>query len=399
MRLFFVGCRPGSTLETTLQQHSLVHELRTLAAIGVGQTDLIVWKLQSPQELSHLKNVRLSHPQAWIALVIPDAWLSTPNHYADILGNLEKDDVWLESSWENGFWIALQRALQSRVVRSREAALQAEVEKIREEQDALLKASTSLIERLEQSVEMASQVHRKMYPRFSPDVPGVQVFSKYLPASGTGGDYFDIFEFGDKKRFGFLLADGTSHRTAAALLSVLLRLRLDDLKGQFSDSASFVRHLNNAILAELPKSTGTLKLAYGVFDRSSLNLDLTLAGALHPRIFSKHTVTEVQATSNGPLTQSDTEWKSVQIQMQPGQTFVLFSDGLEQAWGGGTGKIDAFLDSAKTLSDPLEVRNRLLAEVDALKTRAPLKDDLTFILLNVDEKALYVQPAIPLKRR
>jgi phosphoserine phosphatase RsbU/P len=399
MKLLFIACPPSKELQLALDHHGLVSESVPSLAQAGQKAELIAWKVSEPRDLAHLTQLRSVQKNAWIALVVPDGWLRDTNLYSSLLAAEDKDDVWLESSWENGFWLGVQRAVQNRASRNREQKLQAELENIKREQEALVASSTALVEKLEGDVDMASQVHRKMYPRFSPDVPGVEVYSKYLPASGTGGDYFDIFEFGDKRRFGLLLADGSSHKSAASLLSVLLKVRLDDLRGKFSDSASFVKHLNDAVLGEQPMSPGTLKLTYAVFDRASLQLELTSAGGIAPRLWREGEVQTLPVASNPTMTDAQHVWKSATHQLKPGDTLLLYSDGLEQGLPKTRGGVDGFL---RAVGDPgtdaLELRNRLLAEVDTFRSAEALPDDLTFILLNVDSRALFLRPTATLRK-
>lgn len=399
MKLLFIACPPSKALQLALDHHGLVNESVPSLGQAAQKAELIVWKVSEPRDLTRLPQLRGGQKSAWIAVVVPDLWLQDSSLYSALLAAEDKDDVWLESSWESGFWIGLQRAVQSRASRHREQKLQAELEGIKKEQEALVASSTALVEKLEGDVDIATQVHRKMYPRFSPDVPGVEVYSKYLPASGSGGDYFDIFEFGDKRRFGLLLADGSSHKSAASLLSVILKVRLDDLRGRFADSASFVKHLNDAVLAEQPKSPGTLKLSYGVFDRGSLQLEMTCAGGLAPRLWREGVVQVLPVSSNPALTDGEHEWKSVTHQLQPGDTLLLYSDGLEQGLPKTRGGVDGFL---RAVGDPgtdaLELRNRLLAEVDTFRSAQALPDDLTFILLSVDARALFLRPTATLRK-
>jgi sigma-B regulation protein RsbU (phosphoserine phosphatase) len=399
MKLLFIACPPSAELQQALDHHGLHSESVPFLGQAAQKAELITWKISSPKDLATLKQLRAVQKDAWIAVVVPDNWLRDTNLYSALLAAEDKDDVWLETQWESGFWLGLQRAVQSRASRHREQKLQSELESIKKEQEQLVASSTALVEKLEGDVGIAAQVHRKMYPRFSPDVPGVEVYSKYLPASGSGGDYFDIFEFGDKRRFGLLLADGSSHKSAAALLSVLLKVRLDDLRGRFSDSASFVKHLNDAVLGEQPKSTGTLKLTYAVFDRASLQLEITSAGGIAPRLWREGEVETLAAQANPMLTDADYAWTSTSHQLKPGDTLLLYSDGLEKGLPKVRGGVDGFLRSVGDPgTDALELRNRLLAEVDTFRSAEALPDDLTFILLSVDARALFLRPTATLKR-
>lgn len=390
MKLLFIGCRPSAPLDEAMRKQKI--EMAFAPSVSTAElAEVVAWKLGSVKEFTELPALRRRLPKAWIAVIIPETWLKDPETYSQLLGASEKNDVWFETNWEATFWLALQRAVQNKVSHQREMHMEAELEQIKAEQEALL-------EKLEKDAQLTREVHEKLYPRFSPDIPGVELFSKYLPASGPGGDYFDVFEFGDRRRFGLLLADAFAHRTAASLLTALLKVRPEELRGAFADSAKFMAHLNAAILAELPNAQGSMQLAYGVFDRGSLQMDLTCAGTFTPRVFDGEQWERLEVETNPPLVvEGQPDFQSLTIQFKPGNRFLLHSDGLEAALPVKTGGLDAFLKKNQS-ADALGVRNALLGEIDNYRSTLALADDITFILLNVDPKALYVSPVSPLRK-
>lgn len=390
MKLLFIGCRPSTPLDEAMRQQKI--EMAFSPSVSAAQpAEVVAWKIGAVEEFAQLVDLRRRFPKAWIAVIVPESWLKDPDVYSQLLGATEKNDVWFDTNWEATFWLALQRAVQNKVTHHREMRMEAELEQIKREQEALL-------EKLEKDAQLTREVHEKLYPRFSPDIPGVELFSKYLPASGSGGDYFDVFEFGDRRRFGLLLADAFAHRTAASLLTALLKVRPEELRGTYADSSKFMAHLNTAIMAELPNAQNSMQLAYGVFDRGSLQMDLTCAGTFTPRIFDGHQWARLELEPNPALVvEGQPEFQSITIQFKPGDRFLLHSDGLEAALPVKTGGLDAFLRMNEK-ADALGVRNALLGEIDNYRSTLALADDITFILLNVDANALYVSPATPLRR-
>jgi serine phosphatase RsbU (regulator of sigma subunit) len=335
------------------------------------------------------------NPHAWIALIVSEQWLADSQLYAQLLAAEEKDDVWLESSWESSFWLGIQRAVQSRASLHRERNLQRELETIQASQEHLVQASSDLVKKLESDTQLATDIHRKFYPRFSPDVPGVEVLSKYLPASGKGGDYFDLFEFGDQRKFGILLADSESHRAAASLLSALLKVRLDDLKAKYPDSPSFIQHLKEAVEKEGASPTEDLHLLYGVFDRATLQLEMTFAGSFSPRIWRESAWLAVSPETNPSLLRSTPgSWKGTPIHLQAGDTLLLFSDGMVKAFGS---RFESILSTIEKAQNPHDLRNQLLALLHAADQASPLADDVTFILVSVDPNAAALRPVTHLR--
>jgi len=395
MNILFLECTPQEDLAEELSEKGLEIQIEQSPEDADTRCDVVVWKLQAPAQLKRISDLRARFPQAWISLVVPDGWLADPELYADLLNAADKNDVWPESHWQPGFWLGLQRAIQFRVVAQQRLDLQEDLDHFREEQEEVLKKSAALVKLFESDTALVSDLHRRLYPRFSPDVPGVQVFSKYLPASGPGGDYFDIFEFADKRRFGLLLADSDTHRAAANLLSLLMSVRLEELRGKFSDSAAFVTHLNNGLMAAEKGKGQSLRLLYAIFDRGTLRLDLTVAGDLSGYLVRADERVTLGPQKNPPLgAPVDTTWQSISLELKPGDTLFFHTNGLPAALGSGQNGIENVLSGLEALQDPLEVRNELLARIEAARSQKPLPDDTTFVMLCVDANALFLRPTL-----
>ncbi|MBY0369786.1 SpoIIE family protein phosphatase, partial [bacterium] len=360
--------------------------------------DIVLWKLEKPSQIKRLPALRTRFERAWIAAIVPDDWLQNPETYADLLNCQEKNDVWMESLWEIGFWLGLQRAIQFRLVSQERTDFQEELEQFKEDQEEVLKKSAELVALFEKDSALTSDLHHRLYPRFTPDVPGVQVLSKYLPASGPGGDYFDLFEFADKRHFGLLLADSDTHRAAANLLSVLLSVRHEDLRGKFSHSQALVEYLQSGLLASEKGKGQPVRLLYGIFDRATLRFDLTVAGDIQGYLVRPSERKLVSPQDNPPLGSAGAKWKSHTWDLKPGDTLFFHTNGLPAALAHSGQKVEKVLEDLEALQDPRQVRNELLARIEAGRVKKALPDDTTFVLLSVDAKAMYLRPTLAINQ-
>jgi serine phosphatase RsbU (regulator of sigma subunit) len=393
MKLLFLDCQISKDLKEALAENRIAFE--TQSATSVPSTPdfaLVICRIgPADKSLSVLKDLKRQHPHSWMVLIVEDHWLKEPSLYQLLLASAEKDDVWLASSWENSFWMNLQRAVQNRASRLREQLLQKELEQIKLAQEALIASSTALVEKMEKSAALTLEAHRKLTPRFSPDVAGVEVLSKYVPASGPGGDYFDLFEYGDKRRFGFLLADSQTHQAAASLLSALLAVRLDELRARFTDSSTFVQHLGQAVATS--RSVAGISLLYGVFDRASLEIDLCCAGQWPVWLWRDGDWSLVPVNANPELTSAaQEEWRRTQISLKAGDTVFLFSDGFQKRFQSRKEGVPGILKAIRDSKSPAEARNRLLAEIALEGERSEPQDDLTLLFICIDSKAHALRP-------
>jgi serine phosphatase RsbU (regulator of sigma subunit) len=218
---------------------------------------------------------------------------------------------------------------------------------------------------------------------------------KYLPAAGLGGDYYDIFEMGDRKHFGVLIADSKTHGMAAALLSVLLKTRIEEMKDRFPESRAFVEYLNAEIQQMNQKALSQLALLYGIFDRSTLTFRYTSAGHLKPLLWRGGRPEPLPPVSNPPLGGVDRfAFRECAVTLRPGDLLIFHTDGLEgpltDRHPSAFEKMVEILKDKEPRPDPLDVQNELMALVDRSIERKPLEDDLTMIHLSIDEKTLYI---------
>ena len=258
MRFLFLGLTPPAGLEQVLLTHGFSIETAKRTPDpkdikGSPSYDLIAYAPRSLTSLKDVEKLRSLFPKAWIALVIERAWLKEAASQNILLKCEEKNEIWLTDSWTQTFWFSVQAMINRQKLIEENAALEEECQQLKASYAELSTTSDKLIQQLEKDVGLATHIQRSLMPKVSPQIPGVSISVKYIPAAGAGGDYYDIFEFGDRKRFGVLMADSKTHGMAASLLSVLLKVRLEEMKDRFPDSKSFVEFLNRQ-MQELHKN-------------------------------------------------------------------------------------------------------------------------------------------------
>jgi len=391
MRLLFVGIKPGETLGKVLLTNGF--EVATRPKFQSGETfDLVAFHPKNVGQLKTLTEIRTAMPQAWVAAVIDKKQIKDAAFVNELLRLDVKNEVWLLESWESTFWFSLQSFFGHKRVVNDRTLYQQECESLKRQINELSSRSNHLLQQFERDVGLAANIQRSILPKVSPLIPGISLAVKYVPAAGVGGDYYDIFEFGDKKRFGFLMADSKTHGLAAALLSVLLKVRLEEMKDRFPDSRSFVDFLNKEIQEVHQKDMASMSLLYGILDRSSLMFQYTVAGTIRPLLWRLGEAPPLAIAGNPPLGGVDHyAFRENIIRLMPGDLLVFHTDGLEGPFGPTPqDAILNFLKSSTPNPDPQELRNELMAKIDHQLEKEPLKDDVTLIQMAVDDRAMYL---------
>lgn len=240
------------------------------------------------------------------------------------------------------------------------------------------------LDRIQRELFTAGEIQKGLMPRRQPDVPGYSVFGLSNPSKQVGGDYFDFQSMGDGK-LAFCLGDVAGKGMPAALLMCNLQAII---RGQT---------LSNANPSECLEATNTLvyyntpadrfvSLFFGILDPTRHTITFANAGHQPPMLFRPDRSLQHLPIGNLVLgVKRDVAYDTQELVLQPGETLVLFSDGIVEATAAdGTffdddRLIDAVTQKLDRATD--EIASAVLARVDAFLQGQPPQDDLTLLLI------------------
>lgn len=389
MNIYIIGLTCPPLLSKMLATHGF-----TVHSRGPSSKDsdaFLAWiSIKNKQDITVLSHLRKRLPNAWLVAVVPKSWLGIETHVS-LLTQSAKDDVATHEEWLTRFWFVLQIALNHRKRITEIARLTKDGQALARQIHGISDRASCLVTQLEKNLELAESIQRSLLPKFTPEIAGVNLCVKYLPAAGAGGDYYDVFEFGDKRRFGFLLADSKTHGIAALLLSILLKVRLEEMKERFRETRTFVDFINRELVQNHRKEMATLNLLYGILDRHSLAFEFTVAGNLNPFLV-RHGKGETMAGSHPPLGSVDHyAYRESRLTLKPGDLLILHTDGLTEplrSHRGISGVIEKLSEFSTT--DPLRVQNEILGHLHSFAETRAVSDDITLVQIQVLENTLYL---------
>jgi len=389
MRIYLAGLRLTHTL-----RRAMIASGVTLVEKPAAGVDLIGFAPRSLTLLDEARALREAAPGAHLCIAVPARRLHEAKWMQALLES-PRDEVWVIEHWQEQFWLSAQKALLGRLAEKRATNAEAQLAELKRHYEELSASSTRLIRQIERDVSLATDIQRSLLPRRSPRIPGVAITAKFVAAAGVGGDYYDVFELDDRKRLGVLMADSQTHGIAAALLSVLLKTRIEDMKDRFPDSKSFMEYLNREIREHHGDSLAQTAILYGILDRLSLSFRFTSAGHLRPLVWRDGQSVSVPPSHNPPIGAADQySFEETVVDLRPGDLLFLHTGGLAGPLGtvGGdtTPALRSLLGKFTARPDPLEVQNELLALVRRFQEGKTLDDDITMLQISIDEKVFYV---------
>ena len=239
----------------------------------------------------------------------------------------------------------------------------------------------------EQQRDIAAILQEALLPRFLPEVAGAEVAVRHRPGrTGTevGGDFYDLFEAGD--RWIAVVGDVCGKGPEAAALTSLVRhtLRATARLGP----ALAVERVHEAIQASGENTYCTICCAELRQEADGFAARVVTAGHPEPRVVLKDGgVQRLDVT--GPLVGvlDEPVFEAQEIILPSGATFFMCSDGIPEARRNGElfgdNRLERLLSRLSPL-DPSEMLRNLEEEVVTFVEGRP-RDDLALFAFRVDE--------------
>lgn len=256
-----------------------------------------------------------------------------------------------------------------------------------------LEENRRLTTRLNKQFEEVARVQQALLPKQLPDVPGVTFATSYLTSEQAGGDYYDFFELRNGK-LGIVVADVSGHGPGAATVMAMLHAMLHAYPDDSGDTTpADVMRWANERLVEAALDGSFVTAFVGLFDPRTRVLIFANAGHPPPRLKDRRTgkVRSLEGESSFPLGITlDMEIPNNRVQLEPGQTLVLYTDGITEAFNNrqemfGIEGLDAALVKCSGMADcVVDSIHAGLFEHTGVMSRA---DDQTLLVMELTDQS------------
>ena len=188
--------------------------------------------------------------------------------------------------------------------------------------------------RLYEQRRLAEELQRRLLPSDLDRVPGIELASRYLPASGEslGGDWYDVFML-SRGRIVVAVGDVVGHGLAAAAVMAQLRTALRAYAADDHPPAMVVEHVNRLMWILGPNAMTTL--AYAVITPDQELLEVVNAGHPPPLVIDPAGAASFLPLAGGVALGTSTvaRYRSDAHPFPTGSTVVLYTDGLVESRG------------------------------------------------------------------
>ncbi|MGE3273963.1 MAG: PP2C family protein-serine/threonine phosphatase [Vicinamibacterales bacterium] len=260
--------------------------------------------------------------------------------------------------------------------------------------------------RLEQEMLAAREIQQKLLPAGQLQVPGLAVNAFLEPAREVAGDYYDFLPITDTM-LGILIADVAGKGLAAGLYMAQLKVIVQSLARVHHEPREFLVAINRIIAANID-ARSFITMSYAVIDLE--RREMTFARAGHcPTIFvpadQPPGLRKAQLMAPDGLVLGlqiddgqmfEAMLQETTVPLHAGDLIAFFTDGISETMNEA---FDCFGEQrlARVIEEyahlPYEqLRSYISAELRAFAGQADQHDDMTMVLVRVEEAG---QPRLP----
>jgi sigma-B regulation protein RsbU (phosphoserine phosphatase) len=234
---------------------------------------------------------------------------------------------------------------------------------------------------LEQDLELAIKIQRNLLPENHLSVNGWNFCYHYSPAGTVSGDFCDFIKLDDQSVL-FVLGDVSGKGISASLMESHLHALIRSLLS-FNLPVNEIVTRTNRLFCESTLSTHYATMVFGKANKAG-NIEICIAGHNPPLLIKNGNVDILNATGVPVGLFSQSEYEVVNIDLQKGNSLILYTDGLTEASVNeieyGEDRLREQLMKARDGSAKSIIDNILTDHKNFLKNSPPF-DDITITVM------------------
>ena len=254
--------------------------------------------------------------------------------------------------------------------------------------------------RLEEELRIAREIQMSLLPSGPLTFPGLAITAMCRPAREVGGDYYEFLPLGDH-RLGVLVADVSGKGTSAAFYMAELKGLILSLSQIYQSPKQLLMEVNRILSVNLLDNRTFITMIYAVVDLEARTLTYARAGHT-PLIYvpadgdaAGHSQVLIPDGLVVGLHLEGIEEKFAELLVEEkisigqGDLFAFYTDGITEAMNEesdlfGEERLSRLLEEHAKLPSG-EIQERILSDVEAFVGGAEQHDDMTIVLLRVDD--------------
>lgn len=245
-------------------------------------------------------------------------------------------------------------------------------------------------ERVRRELEIATEIQKSIFPAHPPEIEGLEIEAKSVPAKEVGGDYFDFFPNSSGEQMGFIIADASGKGLPGTLYMTRSRSVFRVISSEEVHPGKILSRSNNYIAADASSGKGMfITVLYLLYNKEKKQMTCANAGHYPPLWFkAKEKVFAEITTSGVPVgILPEQTYPEETIQLASQDLLVMYTDGVTEARAGngemfGVERLKRLIERNSALG-ARDLFSKIEAGIKEFIGQAPPFDDLTLMVIRV----------------
>jgi sigma-B regulation protein RsbU (phosphoserine phosphatase) len=242
---------------------------------------------------------------------------------------------------------------------------------------------------ISRELEMAHRIQLSLLPEAPPDMRGIRIACRSIPAHHVGGDYYDFFRW-DDTTLDFAIADVSGHNLGAALIMVETRSVLRAHAYRAGNAGDALALLNELLYDDLTRAELFLSMFYAKYDADTHQLVYANGGQNPPLLLRCGQSGCMELDTDGMVlgVMKGTVFEEKSILLREGDLLLLYTDGITESQN-SAGELygkDRLCRAVYAFrgAPPEDIIDALLAEVKTFTGSPEFQDDISLVVMKVD---------------
>ncbi len=259
------------------------------------------------------------------------------------------------------------------------------------------------INRIEHELEIAQEIQETLLPQVVPEVPGLQISGRILPARQVGGDFFHFFSVGGGNQLGVAVGDVSGKGIPAALYMAVAITAIDIQVRTDLTPGELMNKLNEALYNRLHENKMNIGLQVAIFEpllapEGEVDEADTEARGVLMTVASGGMIAPIGATERGcrflpvsglpigALPSPDHVYEDDMFLLDPFTTIIFTSDGIVEAQNEqgelfGFDRLEATINEIASVRDAETMADYIIDAAQKFMGKAEQHDDMTVVVV------------------
>ncbi len=263
--------------------------------------------------------------------------------------------------------------------------LQRKQNTILQENEQLYRALQEKQKMIDRDMNMARKIQQAILNEPLPEIKGLKIAAKCLPAEKIGGDFFNIHKLNNELHF--FVGDVSGHGISSALVMSLTHGIMNEIVSYIESPAQILTMTNKVLSHYLEGSINFVTIFYGRIDLTKKELTYCSAGHPPAFLFKKGQMEPELLPANGVIMGifNNNNYQNAIVKLASKDKLVIYTDGFIES----KDKKDQELGEkgfAEMIASHLKLSPEKMNELlyrETAKRAAEIKDDLSSIIIEV----------------